>query len=215
MKTYWLSTAYGGSLDYWAVVAQGESLVLEACENFSKQSYRNRCYIDAPNGRLMLNVPVQHGGRQQIDQIQISYQEAWPLKHWQALQTSYGQSPFFEAIAADIKSILDKKYALLWQLNQAMFRQIAAWLQLELDYHYSDQWLSPVEITEARDLRNQIHPKQSSVVSYFPPYPQVFDHKHGFQANLSVLDLIFQEGPAAYDYLKDLEFVISSPDTRP
>lgn len=210
MKEVWLSTAYTGSLDYWAAIIQSNSLILETQESFSKQSYRNRCYIDSPNGPLMLNLPIKHGSASKIDEIAISYQEDWPLKHWQAIQTSYGQSPFFEAIAEDLQAILFQRYSNLWSLNEALRQQIAQWLRVDLPIEYTQGWNPTPSNPTVLDWREQIHPKKPSVVAAFPTYPQEFDHKHGFLANLSILDLLFQEGPAAYDYLKDLEFVIST-----
>lgn len=204
MKKGLFSIAYLPSVEYLAAMLSCEEIWLEAHESFNKQSYRNRCYIDSPNGRLLLNYPVQHQGRKQIDQIAISERENWRQKHWQALQTSYGSSPFFEAVAEDLRLLyFDTTLSKLWDFNLAALQVIFKWLRVNKPLHFTEIWQANPE--NASDFREALHPKKPGLSTKLPSYPQVFDGKHGFQPNLSVVDLIFNEGPAAYDYLAGLK----------
>ncbi len=210
MRKVLLSTSYFGSITWWAALVQFQEVSLEAHENFVKQSYRNRCYIDGPNGALMLNIPLQHKTTKSITEIEISYRENWSAKHWQALQTTYRNSPFFDTIGPAIQEVYQQKMTSLWEFNQVFRLQIQNWLQIEKPVNLSSQWESnPQNLV---DWRKAIHPKSTErLCHHYPAYPQVFDQKFGFRKNLCILDLLFNEGPAAYDYLAQLEFVFSSP----
>lgn len=201
MKAALLSTTYWGPVSYYAKVLHYDRLVLEAKESFIKQSYRNRTYVDGPNGALMLNLSVNHQSPRQIDLIELNQRENWAQKHWQALQTSYGSSPFFDAISADLEAFYHKPYQRLWDLNLDSFKLICKWLRIQPKLQFSTEWFAVSQ--EHDDYRNSFHPK-IKLDFPLPAYPQVFDHKGGFIENLSVLDLICNEGPAAFDYLKQL-----------
>lgn len=204
MKKGLFSIAYLPPIDYLAAMLSCEEIWLEAHESFNKQSYRNRCYINSPNGRLLLNYPVQHQGKKPIGEIALSERENWRQKHWQALQTSYGSSPFFEAVAEDMRLVyFDTSLTKLWDFNLAALKVIFNWLRFEKPLHFTEDWVAQPE--GVADFRESIHPKRPGVITNLPSYPQVFDSKHGFQPNLSVVDLIFNEGPAAYDYLAGLK----------
>ncbi|PTM05824.1 MAG: hypothetical protein DA405_02560 [Bacteroidetes bacterium] len=201
MKAALFSITYWGPISYFAKMLQYDQLVLEAKESFSKQTYRNRTYVDGPNGALMLNLSVNHQSSRQIDLITLNQAENWAQKHWQALQTSYGSSPFFDAISADLEALYQKPYQRLWDLNLDTFKLVCKWLRIQPQLTYSEDWheLS----TNCDDYRNYFHPKKN-LEKNLPYYPQVFEHKGGFKENLSILDLICNEGPAAFDYLTQL-----------
>lgn len=209
MKKRLFSLGYFGSIDWWAAVVQCPHAVLEAHESYIKQSYRNRCYIDSPNGNLLLNVPVTSAKNKLITTVEISHQENWAAKHKQALRTTYRNSAFYETIAPAFFDILDEKPVKLWDLNLRLFKEIAFWLRLETKISVSEKWENKPENVE--DCREVFDPKKASKTKALLPYPQVFDHKNGFSQNLFILDLLFNEGPAAFDYLKEVEFVFSPP----
>lgn len=201
MKSALVSTEYWGAISFFSEIIKYDQVILESKESFIKQSYRNRTYVDGPNGILMLNLSVNHASPRQIDRIEINQQEKWGQKHWQALQTSYGSSPFFEAIAADIETLYNTPHQRLWDLNLHSFQLVCKWLRIQPQLKFTKEWFP--ENNEAIDLRTRFHPKKKPDLT-MPPYSQVFDHKTGFKENLSILDLICNEGPAAYDYLKQL-----------
>ena len=193
------STAYLGPISYYKDLLSCSKIRIEYHESWQKQSYRNRCYIDSPNGALMLNIPVEHpGGKQLINDVKISYQDNWPVKHWQAIQTSYNGAPFFEVLGPDLKDILDQKPVFLIDLNLKLQQMLFSWLRVDSKIAQTETWQA--NMNTGVDFRDSHHPKRDSGKA-LNPYPQVFDHKHGFTSNLSVIDLLFNEGPASYDYL--------------
>ena len=132
---------------------------------------------------------------------QISDRDHWPQQHWQALNTSYGGSPFFDALAPEIEALFAKAPQNLAELNLATTQLILKWLRFDGSIKLSENWLEPHQAEN--DFRESFSPKHRSEHQN-PVYPQVFDHKTAFKSELSVLDLIFNEGPAAYDYLRQL-----------
>ncbi len=200
------SVCYLGPVDYWAAWVQSSQPQLESQENYRKQTYRNRCYIDGPNGVQMLHFPVRHQAVKQIDTVELSLAKPWPQQHWQALQSTYGNSPFFDGLADDLAPLYRDPPRRLWEFNLALHRLILRWLRLPQDFSVNRTWQ---EKTTARDWREAFHPKRPSVSSQPIPYRQAFADRFGFRAKLSVLDLLCNEGPAAYDLLRETEFVFS------
>lgn len=194
------SLAYFPPLDYCHVLLQNEHIGLEYQESYAKQTYRNRCYIDSPNGALALSIPVVHGASKIISHIEISYRQNWPAEHLQALDTAYGKAPFYEILRPDIQAILLQNHPNLASLHLAILKQIVHWLQAKITITFTEEWQRK---TNGVDYRDTFHPKRKAYWQC-APYRQMFDHKFGFRPNLSVLDLLCNEGPAAYDLLKEL-----------
>ena len=191
---------YWGPLSYYATLIRFDTVVLEQHGSFAKQSYHNRCYIDSPNGELMLNLAIDHSTKEAFLNTQIEERENWRQKHWQALLTSYSGSPFFDSLAPEIKGIYENSKGSLAKLNWDSTKFILKHLRYEGELLLSSDWhLSPHE----HDLRENFHPKRRKELE-MASYPQVFDHKTGFKKELSILDLLFNEGPLAWDYLQQL-----------
>ena len=194
-----VSTAYLPPISYIALLVQKKNVILEVTENFEKQSYRNRCLIYGPNGIQKLTVPVVRDGKTRIDEIKISYHENWTGLHWKSLESAYKGRPFFDILSFEIKRVLDSKPEYLIDLNNQLLKLIMEWIQEFPQITYSTKFLAPENYSI--DLRNQIHPKRNSILQNPTPYFQHFQQKHGFISDLSVIDLIFSEGRAAWDYL--------------
>ncbi|QNR23985.1 WbqC family protein [Croceimicrobium hydrocarbonivorans] len=195
------SLTYWGPVSYYAQLIRCDQVILEQYDRFQKQTYRNRCYIDGPNGELMLNLAIDKNSRGLMRDTQISERDHWPQQHWQALNTSYGGSPFFDALAPEIEALFAQAPQNLAELNLATTQLILKWLRFDGIVQLSESWLEPNPVEN--DFRESFSPKLRSEQQN-PAYPQVFDHKTAFKSELSVLDLIFNEGPAAYDYLRQL-----------
>ena len=179
---------------------------LEACENYQKQTWRNRCRIFAAGGPENLLVPVLHDGRTGIRDIRVDYSEPWVQRTERAIDSAYESSAYFEYYRDELFPLLDARPETLWELNLSLIRffldktGIAADLRFTEDFHR--------EVTSMPDYRSLIHPKKPDPVlprlGLEKPYFQVFAHKFGFQPNLSVMDLLFNEGPDSILWLKRL-----------
>lgn len=159
--------------------------------------------ILAANGPLELSVPIKStkGEIIPIDQIEISYDENWPLKHWRSIKSAYKSSPFFEEYEEDIKSIIFSKPDMLLELNKLIVDRMSYLLNLGSSFKLTSENGLP---SNYKDLRTHFKPSKSPEFENAKSYPQVFNYKFDFIPNLSILDLLFNEGPYSTSYLKDL-----------
>lgn len=207
-----LSTAYFPPLAYMAAVANSQSIWIEAYETYPKQTWRNRCTISTANGLQNLSVPVVkiNGNRTLTQEVRICYSENWQQLHWRALETAYNKSPYFEYYKDRLEVILKVEHDRLIELNMFILEEILSILKINIPV----QTTTSFNKSESKfiDLRQTFSPKQQVGQNLFPPYYQVFSDRHGFQSNLSILDLLFCEGPATLSNLKDLKGII--PDRQ-
>lgn len=196
---------YNGPVNYYARLIREHDIVLEQFDSYSKQTYRNRCRIMGPNGVLTLSIPVKKrtGIKNLLKDIRIDYDTPWNKIHWKSMVASYAASPFFEYMMDDLVGFYERKYNFLIDLNQQLLEQTLQLLGMDITVKCSNAFL---EITGETDPRHFIHPKLEKVLADpdFKPlvYHQVFSDRLGFQANLSILDLLFNEGPGARDTLQ-------------
>lgn len=184
---------------YIAIAASGE-LIFETEDNFQKQTYRNRCYIYGANGKLLLGIPVMHeitGRRQKTKDIKIDSSFGWQKIHKKSLASAYRSSPYFEYYEEEVLSVLSKPYTFLLDLNLQVHQLVMDALQMEKKTSYTVEYQPTVE----EDFRELASAKIKTTI-HFEPYQQVFSEKFGFIPNLSILDLIFNEGPNAQTYLE-------------
>ena len=172
---------------------------MEACENYQKQSYRNRCRIYAADGVQMLHFPVRHrDGRFNlpIREIEVDYSTPWVEKAERCIETAYRSSAYFEYYRDELFAILDAQPRTLWELDMAVIGFFLRKIGLRTE-------LVPTEAFAAEHV--DIHPKRPNGIlqelGADRPYYQVFADRHGFIQNLSVMDLLFNEGPASIEYL--------------
>ena len=199
MKTLLLPT-YFPSISQFAAIAQSQSLAFETNDNYQKQTNRNRMYIYSPNGIQMLNIPIKHKKdiHQKTKDIQLETAFDWQKQHFKSLEAAYRSSPFFEYFEDEIQPVFQKKHTFLMDLNFQTIEIVAKCLRLELNYQQTEEYFrEPQDILNFRLLANG-----KKDLSILEPYKQVFEEKVGFLNNLSVLDLLFNEGRYALDYLK-------------
>ena len=206
-----LSTAYFPPIQWFALAAKDlalssdrVSVYLEAKENYQKQSYRNRCYILGPQGVQMLQVPVVHGSSWAITDVLVDYSTPWVVRTERALDTAYESAAFYEYFRDEIFSLLESKPEHLWDLNL----QLIGWCirRLRIDCELVPTTVFALPDTKADDYRFAIHPKHPDTIlqdlGLAKPYYQVFrDRMGGFTPGLSILDLLFNEGPDAIDWI--------------
>ena len=198
-NTVLLSTAYLPPVAWFAAVARSGAAQVEACESFQKQSYRNRCNICSADGMQTLLVPVLHAGSRLIRDIRIDYSKNWLHLHRSAIATAYGPSPFYKYYWDDIDAILEKRHGFLFDLNMELTAKLIEMLHLKASVTLTDDYVPAPE--GVRDLRAAINPKREPSGSPFKEYYQVFNQRLGFIPNLSIIDLLFCEGPESYSYL--------------
>lgn len=197
-----LSTAFLPPVSYMHHIYLADELVIEKKENFQKQTYRNRFEIMGANGKLALSVPVikVRGNHTPVDEILVSDAEPWEQKFRKAIESAYNSSPFFMYYKEEIFAILEAGERRLFELNYRLLAALMKLLGIEKDITLTKEYHG--SLPGFTDLRESITPKTRKDELSFKPYVQVFSEKHGFMADLSIIDLLFNEGPAAADYLK-------------
>lgn len=194
-----IPTYFSPISQYSEIVNAGE-IVFEMDDNFQKQGYRNRCYIYNSSGKQLLSIPVKHltkDKRKKTKDTLVENDFPWQDQHLKSIQIAYRSSPFFEFYEADLAHIFEKKYKFLQDVNIDTFLFVADALQLETSFSKTKEY--QVEIVE-KDFRllAEIKHQPEKVVG---KYVQMFDDKHGFIPNLSILDLLFMQGPNTESYL--------------
>ena len=209
MSTALLQTTYFGPIQWYQKLYRYDQTLIEQYDSYQKQTYRNRCVIATANGLQTLTVPVEHSVNSQelsanspkVKDLRISDHNQWRRIHWNALQSAYSESPFFDYYADDIRPFFEKRYEFLIDFNEAIRQTVCDLLDIHPNVSYtSDFSLQPSAIDDYREVINAKHPQADAD---FQPrrYWQVFEDRHGFQANLSILDLLFNMGNEAVFYL--------------
>jgi hypothetical protein len=192
---------YFGPISQYSEIINTAEVLFEVHDNFQKQSFRNRCYIFNTNGKQLLNIPVKHpnsSSRKQTKDTLVENATHWQDQHFKSLKTAYRNSPFFEFYVDDLAHIFQKKYTYLQDINIDTFLFVSEALQISSNFKKTSSY---TEVLESNDFRNlaAIKTQPKNLVK---PYIQMFDDKHGFLPNLSILDLLFMEGPNAISFLE-------------
>ena len=201
MSAILIHPSYFPSILQMVAVSQAKEVILEVHGNYQKQTYRNRTYIAHNNGKLLLNIPVKHnkaGIRLQMNSVIVENDFPWQSHHWKSIQTAYRTSPFFEYYEDDLQPIFTKPASGLLHLNIQIFDFLCDLLGITVSVSQTKEYEHNPNII---DLRSLIEVKSSTGYK-FETYTQVLQEHHGFLPNLSVLDLIFNEGPNALNYLE-------------
>ena len=192
---------YFAPISQYSEIINSDEVLFEVHDNFQKQSFRNRCYIFNTNGKQLLNIPVKHpnsSSRKQTKDTLVENATHWQDQHFKSLKTAYRNSPFFEFYVDDLAHIFEKKYTYLQDINIDTFLFVSEALQISSNFKKTSSY---IEVLESNDFRNlaAIKTQPKNLVK---PYIQMFDDKHGFLPNLSILDLLFMEGPNAISFLE-------------
>ena len=206
MSTALLQTTYFGPIQWYQKLYRYDQTLIEQYDSYQKQTYRNRCVIATANGLQALTVPVEGTDEKcLVKDLRISDHNNWRRIHWNALMSAYSESPFFDYYADDIHPFFEKKYDFLIDFNEAIRQKVCELLDIHPNVEYTQSFLSPLTSPPSPliDFREVINAKHPQADSDFQPqrYWQVFEGKHGFQANLSILDLLFNMGPESIFYL--------------
>ena len=215
MKTALLSSAYFGPVQWYQKLHRYDRCFIEQYDNFVKQTYRNRCIIPTTNGIQALSIPVSCPQGSQLSKtpmrdVHISDHGNWRHIHWNALCSAYGESPFFDYYQDDLRPFFERKWTFLFDFNMEIILKMVELLDIRPKISLTTAFLSDASMAEnatenslVDDFRDVIRPKHPGLDSDFMarPYYQVYQQKHGFQPNMSILDLLFNEGNEAILWL--------------
>ena len=176
------------------------NILIEREEHFPKQTYRNRANIYSPDGVLALTVPVVKGSKNHtlIKDVKISYDFRWQRSHWMGLQACYRSSAYFEYYEDDFAPFYEKNYEYLYDYNAGLLQLLIKLTKIKATVTYTETYED--SYPALTDLRNVINPKSNHVFNQ-KPYFQVFEERNGFVKNMSIVDLLFNQGPQTLNYL--------------
>ncbi len=182
------------------LIIDSKKLIFEINDNFQKQTHRNRTYIYGANGLLLLSIPVIHSqkNRKKFKDVKIAYDYDWLTQHLKSFQISYRSSPFFEYYEDKLVDLYVRREKYLYDFNLRSIDVLFDMLQINLEYDFTKGYIE--QYSDILDYRNNYKKLNSSFK--IKEYTQVFESKHGYIENLSALDLIFNEGPNAINFLK-------------
>jgi len=196
-----IQPCYFAPISQFAVIYKSKNVCLEVFDNYQKQTYRNRCYIYGANGKLMLNIPIVHNktkGRQLTREVKVEPYFNWQKQHLKSIKTAYQTSPYFEFYEDEFTAFFNCRYNNLLALNTASLYMFLDLLELDVNITKTKEY----HITYKQDYRHLANAKVTHPFA-FDSYTQMFDNKYGFIPNLSILDLLFMEGPNALNYLEN------------
>ncbi|MBR3711546.1 MAG: WbqC family protein [Bacteroidales bacterium] len=193
------TTAYFPSISYMARFLKEDAPVIEVWETYHKQTYRNRCRVMTANGVESLSVPVVkvNGNHTMTKDIAISHVEPWQQIHRRCLESAYKAAPYFDHYYDYLKPLFETRFEKLIELNDAALLAVLKMLKTKKEIIHTTDYIHETD----NDLREAFSPKAIPNPESFPQYYQVFSAKFPFTPDLSVLDLIFNEGPEAVTYL--------------
>ena len=195
---------YLAPIEYYFQLIDSQKVVVDVFENYVKQTFRNRCQILSPNGVQNLTIPlVKARQKKVIHKVEIAYHDNWKKLHWRSLESAYRSSPYFEYYEDDFYPFYhDKEHRYLVDFNADLHQKIIELLNLDINIINTKSYVE--NVAPKNDFRTLISPRNLPTLN-FSNYIQVFGDRNGFQPNLSIVDLLFNEGPNAVNYMKNLQ----------
>ena len=205
MDTILISTAYLPPVSFFSWLVQAEKIIFEKHEHYVKQTFRNRSLIYGANGIHPLIIPIHHDGnlRKPIWERKISYDSQWQKIHWRTLTSSYRNSPFFEYFEDEFRGFFETKTETLFEFNLLLINKIFSLMQIPFTPTFTNSY--ELAGFDGEDLRNAFSPEKRK--ENLPVYNQVFADRFGFIPDLSIVDLLFNKGMEAKNYLLSISAV--------
>jgi hypothetical protein len=193
-----LSTAYLPPIEYFQKINSVQSFSIEKHEYFVKQTYRNRCHISGPNGIQVLSIPLINTHEKiLISEKEISYTENWQKQHWRSITAAYANSPYFIYYSDELKPFYENKFEFLFDYNTELLEVLLKLLKIKNEIKFTKEFEKEI----LNDFRDTISPKNRIEKKGFKSYTQVFSDKNTFTPNLSIIDLLFNRGQEALEFL--------------
>lgn len=198
-----IATSYLPPIWYFSKLILSDKIIIDTHEHFIKQTIRNRCHILSPNGVQQLIVPVAHNNRTQkpVKEIMIANDHRWQQQHWRSLEACYRRSAYYEFYVDDFAPIYKTQFDYLIDFNTELLKLIFELLNIKKEVAFTESFV-PYDTGIENDFRTKCVKGNPSSPEGEREYPQVFGFKNGFVPGLSIIDLLFNTGPAAVDYLK-------------
>jgi hypothetical protein len=187
---------------WWAIAAQADVVCFDKAEHFQKMTYRNRYYISGSGGLLQLSVPLAGGRNKRVSmaEAEISDRDNWQLQHWRTIVSVYRRAPYFEFYEMELQQLFEISFRHLMDFNLATIHWLKKQLKIQFEEAFTAQYVKEYQ-TESTDLRTMLPGIEKATNFNFPLYCQLFQERVGFLPNLSMLDLLFSEGPYAMQWI--------------
>ena len=204
MQPILIESQYAGNCSYCNLLLKSKEIYIDSHEHYVRRSYRNRTHILGANGLLRLSIPLESGKSQHaaMKDVRISYNERWQELHWHSMVSAYSRSPYFDYYEDHLKKFYEQKFELLIDFNFQFMQTIASILKVDLSVKFTEKYFSKDEFF-GTDYRSFILPNKKSEIN-FSAYPQVFSDRFPFEADLSILDVLFNKGTTSVEYLSKL-----------
>ncbi|WP_410704597.1 WbqC family protein [Chryseobacterium sp. SIMBA_029] len=203
MKNVLLPVFYLPPISWFSVFLDAENeVVFEQFESFPKQTYRSRTNIYGANGKLSLIIPINHNGKREFKDIEISYSEDWRSIHWKSIKTAYQSSPYFEYYEDKLKKIFELKEKYLLDFNIKALEIIKQILKAEKAQSLNEEYIKNPDAVNFREKFSAKRPSEFEMEEYY----QTFTDKLGFLADLSIVDLICNKGPESMTYIRNIKY---------
>lgn len=189
------------NISWWALACRAALVRFDSAEHFEKMTYRNKYFISGANGGIQLSMPLQQGREQRtaMKDVRIDNKQRWQTQHWRTIVSVYKRTPFFEYYEPDLQKLFEQQFESLTDFN----KHTIDWLKQQLKCFFDEEVLSTYEKEyEAIDLRTGFKPGIEKKAMEEEPYYQIFSDRNGFLQNLSILDLLFSEGPNTMTWIK-------------
>ena len=194
-----MTPSYFAPISHWKEIITG-NIIWDLNQNFNKQTLRNRTYIYGPNKILALSIPIKHSKNNfTFKNALIENDFLWQKDHWKSIESSYNSSPFFEYYQDSLRKIYNTRYLKLFDFNFDCIKLISDWLEIKNEFRFTKTYIEKYKDEIDLRIKSEKNYKDTFKVK---EYIQVFSNKHGFKNNLSILDLIFNQGPNSISYLK-------------
>jgi len=206
MERVLIHPSYFPNILQFSQLVFSDEILFEINDFYEKQTYRSRMYIQSPNGKQALSIPVKHtktDGKQYFKDVIISSDFNWKKLHWRSLETAYRTSPYFEFYEDDISEVFNTKKDKLYEFNLEIIKKLFEILEVEKKFLFTTDYQK--NYTDFKDLRHLKNAKKNiDIEEKYPVYTQIFSDRFEFMPNLSILDLLFMEGPNAITYLEEI-----------
>lgn len=195
-------------LSIFGLLASYDEVLIEACENYQKGSYRNKTFIASPGSLQLLSVPLKKGKhrRSPISETQIAYDTDWVTQHLRSIETAYGAAPFYDYYYPDLKDIYTFKPEGLWEFNKELLDFLNRKTGNLIRYKFTEKYVK--SYADIEDLREKYTPRGKGAQEPHLPegytYGQVHSEAHGFRSTVAVLDLLMHRGPEAQWKLEEI-----------